>query len=77
MNLYIESIASKEQPFWRPMYELIKNLYFTSTKLFPTNFLDQCRNNTHEPENIPNEIKAALKQKDMEQCLYAQVVMIR
>ena len=40
---------------------MIENSYFEETELFPTDFLDQCRNNPNEPQNIPNEIKAALK----------------
>ena len=45
MNLDIENIASKKQPFWRPIYEVIKNSYFEERILFPTTFLKQCRNN--------------------------------
>ena len=59
MNVDIGNIASKKQPFWRPVYEVIENSYFTATKLFTTNFLDHCINNPNEPQNIPNEIKAA------------------
>ena len=60
MNVGIENISSKKQPFWRPIYEVIENSYFEETKLFPTNFLNQCRNNPNEPHNISNEIKEAL-----------------
>ena len=45
MNVEIENIASKKQPFWRSIYEVIENSYFEETKLFPTTFLNQCRNN--------------------------------
>ena len=38
MNLYIKNISSEEQPFWRPLYEVIDTLYFEVVKLFPTLF---------------------------------------
>ena len=75
MNVDIKNIASKKPPFWRPIYEVFENSYFTATKLFPTYFLDQCRNNPDEPQKIPNEIKASLKKMATEHCLYAKVVM--
>ena len=39
--------------------------------------MDQCRNNTKNPQNTPNEIKEGLKKIAMEQGLYEKVVMIR
>ena len=62
MNVDIENIASKKQLFWTPIYEVIENSSFEETKLFPTTFLNQCKNNPNEPQNIPNEVKVALKQ---------------
>ena len=38
MNVDIGNIASKKQPFGRPINEVIENSYFEETKLFPTNF---------------------------------------
>ena len=61
MNVDIENISSKKQPFWRSIYEVIKNSYFEDTILFPTKNLNQCRNIPNEPQNIPSEVKAALK----------------
>ena len=58
MNVDIENISSKKQPFWRSIYEVIENSYFEETTLFPTNNLNQCRNIPNEPQKIPNEIKA-------------------
>ena len=60
MNVDIENISSKKQPFWIPIDEVIENSYFEATKVFPTKQLDQCRNNPNEPQNIPNEIKLVL-----------------
>ena len=42
LNVDIEHISSKKEPFWRPIYEVIDNSYFEETKLFPTAFLNQC-----------------------------------
>ena len=36
MNVDIENISIKKQPFWRPIYEVIENSNFEETKLFPT-----------------------------------------
>ena len=46
---------------WRPIYKVVDYLYFAATKIFPTEFLDWYRNNSNNPQNIPYEIKAALK----------------
>ena len=58
LNVDIKNIASKKQPFWRSIYEVIDDSYFEATRLFPSTFLNQCRNNPNEPHNIPSEIKA-------------------
>ena len=57
INLDIENIASKKQPYWRPIYEVIEDSYFEEKKLFPTKHLDQCRNNPNETQKISNVIK--------------------
>ena len=36
MNVYAENISSKKQTFWRPIYKVIDNSYFSATKIFPT-----------------------------------------
>ena len=77
MNLGIEKIASKNQKNWRSIYEVIHDDYFKVVKLFPSKFLNQCKNNPNGPQNIPNEVKADLKKMALENGLYAQVVMIR
>ena len=41
MNVDIENIASKKQPFWRSIYEVIDESYFRVVKLFPTKVLNQ------------------------------------
>ena len=45
-------------------------------KLFPTKLLNQCKNNPNEPQNIPNEVRAAFNNMALENGLYAQAVMV-
>ena len=51
---------------WRPIYKVIDTSFFVSTKIFPTElFLYQCKNNPNKPQNIPSEVKVALKLMDI------------
>ena len=59
MNLDIENIASKNQPFWRSIQEVIDDSYFGVINLFPKIFLNQCKNNPNEPQNISSKVKAS------------------
>ena len=61
MNLDIENIAITNQQIWKSIYEVIHDDYFKVVKLFPSEFLNQCKNNPNEPQNIPNEVKSSLK----------------
>ena len=65
MNVDIEKIASKKQPFWRSIYEVFYDSYFEVVKLFTTKHLNQCRNNSNESQNIPSEVKAYFKKMAM------------
>ena len=38
MNVDIENIASKKQPFWRSIYEVIDYAYFEVIKTFQQDF---------------------------------------
>ena len=58
MNVYIENISSKKQPFWGQIYEVIENSYFEETDFFPKTYLNQRINNPNDTHNIPNEIKS-------------------
>ena len=49
MNLDIENIASPSQKTFRSIYEVINDDYFKAVKFFPTEFLNQFKNNTNEP----------------------------
>ena len=61
MNLDIENIASTSQQIWTSIYEVIHDSYFKAVKLFPTQFLDHCKNKDNEPQNIPSEVKTDFK----------------
>ena len=76
MNLDIENIASTNQKLWISIYEVIDYSYFEIVKLCPTTFLNQCKNNPNELQNIPSEVKAVFKKIAIENGLYAQAVMI-
>ena len=69
MNIDVENIANKNKKNWRPIFEVIDNLFFAATKPFPTEFLDQCKNYPNKPQNIPSEVKVALKKIAMGQGL--------
>ena len=61
MNVDVENITNKEQKSWRQIYKVIETSNFAATKLFPTEFLDQFINNPDNPQNLPSEVKVALK----------------
>ena len=75
INVDIENIAIKRQPFEISIYEVIDDSY-SEEKLFPTTFLNQCRNNLNELQNIPSEVKASFLKMAMEKVLYTQVFII-
>ena len=76
MNLDVENIANKKQNKLDTNIRSYWSFVFLATNIFPTEFLDQCKNNPNSPQNIPSEVKVALKIMSMEQGVYAQVVMI-
>ena len=57
MNVDIENMASKKQPIWRPVYEVIDYSYFRVTTLFPTTYSNQFRNNSNKLQNVPSKVK--------------------
>ena len=42
---------------WRPIYEVIDEAYFISTKLFSDYFVKECKYNSNEAQFIPLEIR--------------------
>ena len=60
----------------RPVFEVIDEAYFKGSKIFLDNLMKQCKDNSNEARFIPLEIKNNIKRMEMEQGLYAQVVML-
>ena len=54
MNVDIKNIASKKEPFWRSIYEVIDDLYFEVVNCFQ-------KYNPNEPQNILSAVKADFK----------------
>ena len=62
---------------WRPIYEVIDEAYIENSKISPGGFIKECKNNSNEAQFIPRQVKNNIKRMEMEQGLYAQVIMIR
>ena len=58
---------------WRPIYEVIYEDYIKDSKIFPGDFIKECKDNSNEAHDIPHEVKNNIKRMAMEQELYAQV----
>ena len=56
---------------WRPIYEVIDEAYIEESKIFPGDFIRDCKNNINEAQFIPREVKNIIKQMAMEQSLYS------
>ena len=59
MNADVGNIPNKK--IWIPIYKVIDNLFFAAKKLFPTGFLDQCKNNPNKTQNLPSKVNASLR----------------
>ena len=81
MNIYIENIDKIENSHkhyakqWRTIYEVIQQEFFDETNIFQENFLKHCKNNVNKANNIPIGVKNNIQKIEMEQGLYAQVLM--
>ena len=62
---------------WRPIYEVIDEAYINDSKMFPGDFIKECKNNSNKAQFIPREVKNNIKRMVLEQGSYAQVIMIR
>ena len=60
-----------------PIYEVIDEAYFKESKILSDDFMQHCKDNANEAQFIPLETKNKIKQMEMEQRLYAQVVKLR
>ena len=61
---------------WRPIYEVIYEAYIRCSKMFPGDFIKECKNNSNGDHDIPREVKNNIKRMATEQGLYAQVVKL-
>ena len=60
MNVDVENIGSNKQLRGTNILSDWKFIFW-SKKIFQTNIEEQCRNDPNEPQNVPYEIKEALK----------------
>ena len=60
---------------WRKIYEVIEEAYFKDSG-FPDDFIKKCKDNANKAQWVPLEIKNNTKWMEMEQGLYAEVVML-
>ena len=60
---------------WRPIYEVIDEVYIKDSKILPDDFIKERKNNSNEAQFITCKVKN-IKRMEMEQGLYAQVIMI-
>ena len=42
---------------WRPIYEVIDEAYIKESKIFPGDFIRDCKNNSNEAQFISAEVK--------------------
>ena len=61
---------------WRPIYELIYEAYIKASKNFSNDLLKECMDNSNEACDTPSNVKNNIKRMEMEQGLYAQVIML-
>ena len=83
MNEDIETIDKNDnrtvvqRTKWRPMYEVIDEYYIKSFNIFPDDFITKCKQFPNGPQTISSDVKNNIKRMEMEQSLYAQVIMFR
>ena len=61
---------------WRTIYRIIKQDFSRKTDIFPEDCLKQCKNIRNEAHNVTTYVKNILKQTEMQQGLYTQVVIV-
>ena len=42
---------------WRPIYEVKDEAYIEESKIFPDDFIRDCKNNSNEARDIPRDVK--------------------
>ena len=82
MSKYIDNIDTYETRTkvnttkWSPSDEVIDKAYIKGSKFFPGDFIKKCKNNSNKAHDIPRELKNNIKRMEMEQGLYANVIML-
>ena len=71
-----ETINNVNKIKWSPIFEVIDEAYFKSSKAVSDYFMKQCKDNSNEYHDIPCEVKNNIKRIAIEQGFYAQVIMI-
>ena len=61
----------------RPIYEVIDEDYIKNYNIFYDDFITKGKKYPNEPQNISSDVKNNIKRMEMEQSLYAQVIMLR
>ena len=61
---------------WRPIYGVIYESYTEESKIFPEDFIRECKKNPNEALDIPHKVKNNIERMATEQSLYAQVVKL-
>ena len=62
---------------WKAINEVIEETYFIESNIFPIASVNKCKDNENEAITIQCEIKYNKKRMEIEQGLYAQVVIVR
>ena len=76
-NIYTYETRTKVNTTkWRPIYEVIYEDYIKDSKIFSDDFIKECMDNSNEARDIPRDVKNNIKRMEMEQGLYAQVIVL-
>ena len=74
LKIDVKNINKNIKTIWRPIYDVIYVTLFEEKNIFPQHLLDLCKNDKHQ--FLPSNVKTVFKRMAVEQCLYAQVVLI-
>ena len=74
LKIDVKNINKNIKTIWRPIYDVIYVTLFEEKNIFPQHLLDLCKNDKHQ--FLSSNVKTVFKRMAVEQCLYAQVVLI-
>ena len=61
IDIDVENINKNDNNTWRNIYEAIDEGEFVNVELFPRAFINLCKNNTNDPQDIPTDINKNIK----------------